>query len=92
MEHVPAEQEARSDREQDGETNGNVFGAHGQPQNFSGRSIAYTRYANAATLNDNDTRVMGSSYTRSQSVTNPTNAANVAIPRITIPTVNMGDS
>jgi hypothetical protein len=28
------------------------------PQNFSGRSMAYTKYTNAATLSNNDNRVM----------------------------------
>ena len=50
LEHVPAEQHARGDREQDGDGDGDVFGAHALPQNFSGRSIAYTRYTKAATL------------------------------------------
>ncbi len=30
------------------------------PQNFSGRSIAYTKYTNAAMLNNKDKRVMAS--------------------------------
>ena len=58
VEHVPAEQPARGDREQDREDDSKVFSAHATPQNFSGRSIAYTRYTNAAMLSSNDNTVM----------------------------------
>ena len=60
LHHVEPEQTAGGDREQDGEGDGDVFGAHDEPQNFSGRSIAYTRYTNAATLRANDSEVMTS--------------------------------
>jgi hypothetical protein len=54
--------------------------------------MAYTRYTNAATLRNNDKRVMTSPYTRSHSFTNASIAANVTSPRTTIPTVNMTSS
>ena len=46
----------KSDRERDGDD----IRCPWPPQNFSGRSIAYTRYTNAATLSSNDSSVMTS--------------------------------
>jgi hypothetical protein len=51
--------------------------------------MAYTRYTNAATLNNSERRVITFTYTWSHSFTNASMAANVARPRTTIPTVNM---
>jgi hypothetical protein len=53
------------------------------PQNRSGRSIAYTRYTNAAMLKINDSNVM--CYTQSQNSMNTYMATNVASPSSTIP-------
>jgi hypothetical protein len=61
-------------------------------QNFSGRSTAYTRYRNAATLNNSDRRVIGIPYTRSQKATNPNMAAKVTSPRAIIPMSSIGRS
>jgi hypothetical protein len=62
------------------------------PQNFSGRSMAYTRYTKAATLNNKDRIVMASTYTRSHKVTNPIRAPNVTRARTIIPRVNIARS
>ncbi len=62
-------------------TDGDILRAHRQPQNFSGRSIAYTRYTKAA---DAQVTTRASShdvtYTRSQRAMKPTIAANVGQP------------
>jgi hypothetical protein len=58
-------------------------------QNFSGRSIAYTRYRNAATLRSKDSRVMMFTYTRSHNATKPSIAAKAASPSTIIPSINI---
>ena len=82
--HVAAEQRARGDREQDRECDGDVFSAHRSLRTSLGPQHRVHQVHERRDAQDQRQHGHGVTYTRSQSVTKPSIAANVASPRTTI--------